>query len=54
MSDLFVPPPTDVTTDEWAFYLLPLDNDIISLELPEFFRDNFLVKTQKKWTQLIN
>lgn len=35
--------PTDVTTDEWAFYLLPLDDDIISLELPEFFRDNFLV-----------
>lgn len=36
-------PPADVTTDEWAFYLLPLDDDIISLELPEFFRDNFLV-----------
>ncbi|XP_062272893.1 vacuolar protein sorting-associated protein 33B isoform X2 [Scomber scombrus] len=33
----------DVTTDEWAFYLLPLDDDIISLELPEFFRDNFLM-----------
>ena len=34
---------SDVTTDEWAFYLLPLDDDIISMELPEFFRDNFLV-----------
>uniref|UniRef100_A0A671K5K2 Vacuolar protein sorting-associated protein 33B n=1 Tax=Sinocyclocheilus anshuiensis TaxID=1608454 RepID=A0A671K5K2_9TELE len=33
----------DVTTDEWNFYILPLDDDILSLELPEFFRDNFLV-----------
>uniref|UniRef100_A0A4W3IGX4 VPS33B late endosome and lysosome associated n=1 Tax=Callorhinchus milii TaxID=7868 RepID=A0A4W3IGX4_CALMI len=32
----------DVTIDEWAFYLLPLDDDIISMELPEFFRDYFL------------
>ncbi|XP_037103930.1 vacuolar protein sorting-associated protein 33B [Syngnathus acus] len=32
----------DVTMDEWAFYLLPLDYDIISLELPEFFQDNYL------------
>uniref|UniRef100_A0A3P9LXH3 VPS33B late endosome and lysosome associated n=1 Tax=Oryzias latipes TaxID=8090 RepID=A0A3P9LXH3_ORYLA len=32
----------DVTTDEWAFYLLPLDDDILSMELPEFFHDNFL------------
>ncbi|XP_077419805.1 vacuolar protein sorting-associated protein 33B [Vanacampus margaritifer] len=32
----------DVTMDEWAFYLLPLDDDIISLELPEFFRDNYM------------
>lgn len=39
---------TDVTTDEWAFYLLPLDDDIISLELPEFFRDNFLVNSAVK------
>ncbi|XP_066510806.1 vacuolar protein sorting-associated protein 33B [Hoplias malabaricus] len=37
----------DVTTDEWAFYLLPLDNDTISLELPEFFRDNFLEGDQR-------
>ncbi|XP_056134403.1 vacuolar protein sorting-associated protein 33B isoform X2 [Lampris incognitus] len=37
----------DVTTDEWAFYLLPLDEDIISLELPEFFRDNFLEGDQR-------
>lgn len=33
----------DVSTDEWNFYILPLDDDILSLELPEFFRDNFLV-----------
>uniref|UniRef100_U3K9C2 VPS33B late endosome and lysosome associated n=1 Tax=Ficedula albicollis TaxID=59894 RepID=U3K9C2_FICAL len=33
---------TDVTCDEWSFYLLPLDEDIISMELPEFFRDYFL------------
>ncbi|KAM6409822.1 vacuolar protein sorting-associated protein 33B isoform 2-T2 [Rhynochetos jubatus] len=32
----------DVTCDEWSFYLLPLDDDIISMELPEFFRDFFL------------
>ncbi|XP_041849148.1 vacuolar protein sorting-associated protein 33B [Melanotaenia boesemani] len=37
----------DVTIDEWAFYLLPLDDDIISLELPEFFRDNFLAGDQR-------
>ncbi|XP_062845979.1 vacuolar protein sorting-associated protein 33B [Trichomycterus rosablanca] len=37
----------DVTFDEWAFYLLPLDDDIISLELPEFFRDNFLDGDQR-------
>uniref|UniRef100_A0A8D0CDY8 VPS33B late endosome and lysosome associated n=1 Tax=Scleropages formosus TaxID=113540 RepID=A0A8D0CDY8_SCLFO len=37
----------DVSTDEWAFYLLPLDDDIISLELPEFFRDNFLEGDQR-------
>uniref|UniRef100_A0A803T3X2 VPS33B late endosome and lysosome associated n=1 Tax=Anolis carolinensis TaxID=28377 RepID=A0A803T3X2_ANOCA len=33
----------DVTWDEWNFYLLPLDDDILSMELPEFFRDYFLV-----------
>uniref|UniRef100_A0A8C6L662 VPS33B late endosome and lysosome associated n=1 Tax=Nothobranchius furzeri TaxID=105023 RepID=A0A8C6L662_NOTFU len=37
----------DVTSDEWAFYLLPLDDDIISLELPEFLRDNFLAGDQR-------
>uniref|UniRef100_A0A4W4GQD0 Vacuolar protein sorting-associated protein 33B n=1 Tax=Electrophorus electricus TaxID=8005 RepID=A0A4W4GQD0_ELEEL len=37
----------DVTSDEWEFYLLPLDDDIISLELPEFFRDNFLEGDQR-------
>ncbi|KAK9543300.1 hypothetical protein VZT92_001090 [Zoarces viviparus] len=37
----------EVTTDEWSFYLLPLDEDVISLELPEFFRDNFLAGDQR-------
>uniref|UniRef100_A0A8C1JGX2 VPS33B late endosome and lysosome associated n=1 Tax=Cyprinus carpio TaxID=7962 RepID=A0A8C1JGX2_CYPCA len=37
----------DVTTDEWNFYILPLDDDILSLELPEFFRDNFLEGDQR-------
>lgn len=37
----------DVTIDEWPFYLLPLDDDIISLELPEFFQDNFLAGDQR-------
>ncbi|XP_062927093.1 vacuolar protein sorting-associated protein 33B isoform X1 [Mobula hypostoma] len=32
----------DVTCDEWSFHLLPLDDDIISMELPEYFRDYFL------------
>uniref|UniRef100_A0A8D2LNS8 Vacuolar protein sorting 33B n=1 Tax=Varanus komodoensis TaxID=61221 RepID=A0A8D2LNS8_VARKO len=39
----------DVTWDEWSFYLLPLDDDIISMELPEFFRDYFLEGDQR-WT----
>lgn len=39
----FPVPRSDVTCDEWSFYLLPLDEDIISMELPEFFRDYFLV-----------
>uniref|UniRef100_A0A8C4TIK1 VPS33B late endosome and lysosome associated n=1 Tax=Erpetoichthys calabaricus TaxID=27687 RepID=A0A8C4TIK1_ERPCA len=37
----------DVTCDEWEFYFLPLDDDIISLELPEFFRDYFLDGDQR-------
>ncbi|KAM9766030.1 vacuolar protein sorting-associated protein 33B isoform 1-T2 [Menidia menidia] len=37
----------DVTMDEWAFCLLPLDDDVISLELPEFFQDNFLAGDQR-------
>ncbi|XP_052371871.1 vacuolar protein sorting-associated protein 33B isoform X1 [Oncorhynchus keta] len=41
----------DVTTDEWSFYLLPLDDDIISLELPEFFRDYFLEGDQR-WVRI--
>ena len=46
---------TDVTTDEWAFYLLPLDDDIISMELPEFFQDNFLVnKGSDKLAEVIH
>lgn len=41
-----------MTTDEWSFYLLPLDDDVISLELPEFFRDNFLVN-KRRVTELL-
>lgn len=37
----------DVSCDKWEFYLLPLDDDIISLELPEFFRDYFLEGDQR-------
>ncbi|XP_067327466.1 vacuolar protein sorting-associated protein 33B [Anolis sagrei] len=37
----------DVTWDEWNFYLLPLDDDILSMELPEFFRDYFLEGNQR-------
>uniref|UniRef100_G3PZG6 VPS33B late endosome and lysosome associated n=1 Tax=Gasterosteus aculeatus aculeatus TaxID=481459 RepID=G3PZG6_GASAC len=37
----------EVTTDEWSFCLLPLDDDVISMELPEFFRDNFLAGDQR-------
>uniref|UniRef100_A0A673TZF4 Vacuolar protein sorting-associated protein 33B n=1 Tax=Suricata suricatta TaxID=37032 RepID=A0A673TZF4_SURSU len=33
----------DVSCDEWAFSLLPLDVDLLSMELPEFFRDYFLM-----------
>lgn len=42
----------DVTTDEWEFFLLPLDDDILSLELPEFFRDNFLEGDQR-WVRTV-
>ncbi|XP_053573679.1 vacuolar protein sorting-associated protein 33B isoform X1 [Bombina bombina] len=37
----------EVTCDEWSFYLLPLDDDIISMELPEFYRDYFLEGDQR-------
>ncbi|XP_029430340.1 vacuolar protein sorting-associated protein 33B isoform X2 [Rhinatrema bivittatum] len=37
----------DVVCDEWYFYLLPLDDDIISMELPEFYRDYFLEGDQR-------
>ncbi|XP_010132815.1 PREDICTED: vacuolar protein sorting-associated protein 33B, partial [Buceros rhinoceros silvestris] len=40
-----------VTCDEWSFYLLPLDEDIISMELPEFFRDYFLM-SYELWRDL--
>ena len=43
MRRLTCPVPTDVSCDEWAFSLLPLDVDLLSMELPEFFRDYFLV-----------
>uniref|UniRef100_A0A3P9J7G3 VPS33B late endosome and lysosome associated n=1 Tax=Oryzias latipes TaxID=8090 RepID=A0A3P9J7G3_ORYLA len=42
----------DVTTDEWAFYLLPLDDDILSMELPEFFHDNFLAG-DRRWLRTV-
>nr|XP_056721984.1 vacuolar protein sorting-associated protein 33B [Euleptes europaea] len=42
----------DVTWDEWSFYLLPLDDDIISMELPEFFRDSFLEGNQR-WIRTV-
>ncbi|NXX99262.1 VP33B protein, partial [Centropus bengalensis] len=42
----------DVTCDEWSFYLLPLDEDIISMELPEFFRDYFL-EGDHRWVNSI-
>lgn len=38
--------PVDVSCDEWAFSLLPLDVDLLSMELPEFFRDYFLVNAR--------
>nr|XP_033775549.1 vacuolar protein sorting-associated protein 33B isoform X1 [Geotrypetes seraphini]XP_033775550.1 vacuolar protein sorting-associated protein 33B isoform X1 [Geotrypetes seraphini] len=37
----------DVICDEWYFYLLPLDDDIISMELPEFYTDYFLEGDQR-------
>lgn len=42
--------PPDVSCDEWAFSLLPLDVDLLSMELPEFFRDYFLVKAGALWS----
>ncbi|XP_077450946.1 vacuolar protein sorting-associated protein 33B isoform X1 [Stigmatopora argus] len=42
----------DVTMDEWSFYLLPLDDDIISLELPEFFEDSYLAG-DLRWVRTI-
>lgn len=32
----------DVSCDQWDFLLLPVDDDIISLELPEFFTHTFM------------
>nr|XP_032650095.1 vacuolar protein sorting-associated protein 33B isoform X3 [Chelonoidis abingdonii] len=42
----------DVSCDEWAFYLLPLDEDLLSMELPEFFRDYFLM-VYEVWRELV-
>lgn len=50
----------DVTCDEWAFVLLPIDEDLISMELPEFFLDYFMDGDQRwiysivKAVQLLN
>uniref|UniRef100_A0A8C9B836 Vacuolar protein sorting-associated protein 33B n=1 Tax=Phocoena sinus TaxID=42100 RepID=A0A8C9B836_PHOSS len=41
----------DVSCDEWAFSLLPLDVDLLSMELPEFFRDYFLM-SHELWRKL--
>ncbi|KAM6426348.1 vacuolar protein sorting-associated protein 33B isoform 2-T2 [Liasis olivaceus] len=41
----------DVTWDEWSFSLLPVDDDIISMELPEFFRDYFLM-VHELWREI--
>ncbi|CAM9768585.1 unnamed protein product [Lampetra planeri] len=32
----------DVSCEQWEFDLLPLDNDVITLELPDFFQDFFM------------
>uniref|UniRef100_A0A452S2D8 VPS33B late endosome and lysosome associated n=1 Tax=Ursus americanus TaxID=9643 RepID=A0A452S2D8_URSAM len=40
-------PGGNVSCDEWAFSLLPLDVDLLSMELPEFFRDYFLEGDQR-------
>uniref|UniRef100_S4RFL9 VPS33B late endosome and lysosome associated n=1 Tax=Petromyzon marinus TaxID=7757 RepID=S4RFL9_PETMA len=33
---------SDVSCEQWEFDLLPLDNDVITLELPDFFQDFFM------------
>jgi hypothetical protein len=42
----------DVSCDEWAFSLLPLDVDLLSMELPEFFRDYF-VEVDQRWISTV-
>ncbi|XP_073917865.1 vacuolar protein sorting-associated protein 33B isoform X3 [Castor canadensis] len=42
----------DVSCDEWAFSLLPLDVDLLSMELPEFFRDYF-VEGDQRWINTV-
>ncbi|KAK7912392.1 hypothetical protein WMY93_012603 [Mugilogobius chulae] len=42
----------DVSCDQWNFLLLPVDDDIISLELPEFFTDTFLAGDQR-WVRTV-
>ena len=34
--------------EELTVDFIPMDNDVLSMELPDFFRDYFLVKS---WTQ---
>ena len=33
----------DVTMDELILDFIPMDNDVLSMEIPDFFRDYFLV-----------
>lgn len=42
----------DVSCDQWDFQLLPVDDDIISMELPEFFTDTFLFGDQR-WVRTV-
>ncbi|CAL9701195.1 unnamed protein product [Knipowitschia caucasica] len=42
----------DVSCDQWDFHLLPMDDDVISLELPEFFTHTFLAGDQR-WVRTV-
>ena len=37
----------DVTIEELTVDFIPMDGDVLSMEIPDFFRDYFLVKFQK-------